>query len=208
MTETFELPDLPYDYDALEPHIDERTMRIHHDKHHAGYTRKLNNAVEGHDDLQARSAVELLRNLNKVPDGVRTAVRQNGGGYVNHSLFWKVMSPNGGGKPDGELADRLQKEFGSFKGFKQRFNEEATGRFGSGWAWLVVDANGELSVYNTLNQNSPYLYGDTPVLGLDVWEHAYYLNYQNERGTYVKKFWNVVNWEHVQNRYKQAMERF
>jgi len=208
MTETFELPDLPYDYDALEPHIDERTMRIHHDKHHAGYTRKLNNAVEGHDDLQARSAVELLRNLNKVPDGVRTAVRQNGGGYVNHSLFWKVMSPNGGGKPDGELVDRLQKEFGSFKGFKQRFNEEATGRFGSGWAWLVVDANGELSVYNTLNQNSPYLYGDTPVLGLDVWEHAYYLNYQNERGTYVKKFWNVVNWERVQNRHKQAMERF
>ncbi len=202
---TFELPDLPYAYDALEPHIDEQTMRIHHDKHHAGYTRKFNNALEGHKDLQKRDAVEILRNLNKVPEDIRTAVRRNGGGYVNHSLFWEVMSPNGGGEPGGSLADAIDAEFGSFGSFRERFTNAAGGRFGSGWAWLVVDSNGELDVFNTLNQNSPYIEGHTPILGLDVWEHAYYLNYQNERGKYVDAFWNIVNWDEVQTRFDDVI---
>jgi Fe-Mn family superoxide dismutase len=201
---TFELPELPYDDDALEPHIDEQTMRIHHDKHHAGYTRKFNNALEGHKDLQQRSATEILRNLNKVPEDIRTAVRQNGGGFVNHRLFWQVLSPNGGGEPGGALADEINTEFGGFGTFRETFTDAAGGRFGSGWAWLVVDTNGELSVYNTPNQNSPYLDGDTPILGIDVWEHAYYLNYQNERGKYIDAFWNVVDWDEVQTRFDEA----
>jgi Fe-Mn family superoxide dismutase len=198
----YELPDLPYDYDALEPHIDERTMRIHHDKHHAGYTRKANNALSG-TDWEDTPIAEVLTNLDDLPSNIQTAVRQNGGGFANHALFWKVMSPNGGGEPSGQLADAISSSFGSFSDFQEAFNDQATGRFGSGWAWLVVD-DGEVDVTNTLNQNSPYLDGQEPILGLDVWEHAYYLNYQNERGSYVEAWWNVINWDEVERRYELA----
>mgnify|MGYP006279488069 FL=1 len=200
----FELPDLPYAYDALEPHIDARTMEIHHDRHHAGYTRKFNAALEGHPELADSSAEEILRDLDAVPEGIRTTVRQNGGGYVNHALFWEIMSPEGGGEPGGALLDELRGSFGSYDNFRQEFNDAATGRFGSGWAWLVVDDAGKLQVYNTPNQDSPYLQGHTPILGLDVWEHAYYLNYQNERGSYVESWWNVVHWPEVTARFEAA----
>lgn len=199
----YELPELPYDYDALEPHIDEQTMRIHHDKHHAGYTRKLNSAIKG-TDFANRSIDRNLRGLHQLPDNIQTAVRQNGGGFVNHRLFWDVMGPNGGGEPTGALDKEINSTFGSFDDFREEFNNAATGRFGSGWAWLIVDSNGDLAVMNTLNQNSPYLKGHTPVLGLDVWEHAYYLNYQNERGRYVENFWNVVDWDSVARRFQKA----
>jgi Fe-Mn family superoxide dismutase len=197
----FTLPDLPYDYDALEPHIDERTMRIHHDKHHAGYTRKLNNALEGHDDLQDHSIEELLSGLKNLPADIQTPVRQNGGGYYNHSLFWNVMSPDGGGAPTGDIGDAINEQFGSYDDFKVEFKDAATGQFGSGWGWLIADPSGSLTVTSTPNQDSPLMEGQTPILGLDVWEHAYYLNYQNERGTYVDRFWNVVNWDQVNENY-------
>lgn len=200
----FELPDLPYAYDALEPYIDARTMEIHHDRHHAGYTRKFNAALEGHQAYRDRAAEEILRDIESVPEGIRTAVRQNGGGYVNHSLFWEIMSPDGGGEPGGALLDEMRGSFGSYENFRQDFNDAATGRFGSGWAWLVVDEAGKLQVYSTANQNSPYMKGHTPVLGLDVWEHAYYLNYQNERGSYVDNWWNVVHWPEVTARFEAA----
>ncbi len=199
---SYKLPDLPYDYDALEPHIDERTMRIHHDKHHAGYTRKANNALDG-TEWEDRPIAQVLTNLDDLPDSIQTAVRQNGGGFANHALFWKVLSPNGGGEPTGQLSDAISSAFGSFDDFQEAFNSAATGRFGSGWAWLVVD-DGDLDVTNTLNQNSPYLDGQEPILGLDVWEHAYYLNYQNNRGEYVDAFWNIVNWDEVAKRYELA----
>lgn len=198
------LPDLPYEYDALQPHVDERTMRIHHTKHHQGYTNKLNNAIEGHSDLEQKSIQELLSDIEGVPGDIRTAVRNNGGGYANHNLFWTIMSPNGGGEPAGAVADAIDGTFGSFDNFKQEFSDAASGRFGSGWAWLVVDQNGDLEVYSTANQDSPYMDGNTPILGLDVWEHAYYLNYQNERGSYVEAWWNVVNWDEVNQRYEDA----
>ena len=200
----FQLPDLPYAYDALEPTIDERTMTIHHDKHHAGYTRKLNNALEGHPDLESQSIEEILRNIDGVPEDIRTAVQNNGGGYANHALFWTVMSPNGGGSPSGDLASAIDSEFGSYDRFQEAFENAATGRFGSGWAWLVVDPGGALHVYNTLNQNSPYMDGHTPILGLDVWEHSYYLKYQNNRGDYVSNFWDVVDWDAVSDNYDAA----
>ena len=200
----FELPDLPYDYDALEPYVDERTMRIHHDRHHAGYTRKFNAALEGHEQFLDKSAEEILRDIDAVPQSIRTAVRNNGGGYVNHALFWEVMSPEGGGEPGGALASALDEAFGSFEGFRDEFSSAASGRFGSGWAWLVVDEGGGLQVYNTPNQDSPYMDGHTPILGLDVWEHAYYLKYQNNRGDYVENWWNVVNWPEVSTRYEAA----
>ena len=200
----FQLPDLPYDYDALEPTIDERTMKIHHTKHHQGYTDKLNKALEGHEDLQNQSIEEILLNIDGVPQDIRTAVQNNGGGYANHSLFWKVLSPNGGGKPSGNLASAIDSAFDSFSQFQQEFERAASNRFGSGWAWLVVDPGGDLHVYNTLNQNSPYMDGHTPILGLDVWEHAYYLKYQNKRGEYVSNFWNVVNWDQVEENYETA----
>ncbi|MDX1601312.1 MAG: superoxide dismutase [Anaerolineales bacterium] len=200
---TFELPDLPYDYDALEPHIDEQTMRIHHDKHHAGYTRKLNAALEGQPGLQDKSIEELLADLVAVPSDIRTAVRNNGGGYANHSLFWSIMSPEGGGEPDGELAAAIADEFGSFGEFKDEFTSTAAGQFGSGWGWLAVDDAGGLNVLSTPNQDSPISQGMTPILGVDVWEHAYYLNYQNERGTYLNNWWNVVNWDEVSRLYKE-----
>ncbi|MEX0600442.1 MAG: superoxide dismutase [Rhodothermales bacterium] len=199
-----QLPDLPYAYDALEPTIDEQTMRIHHGKHHQGYVNTLNAALEGHPDLQKKSVEDLLRGIDSVPEDISTAVRNNGGGHVNHSLFWPSMSPNGGGKPSGDLAGAIDSAFGSFEKFKEKFSSTASSQFGSGWGWLVVDAGGNLKVYSTANQDSPYMKGDTPILGLDVWEHAYYLNYQNNRGTYVGNFWDVVNWDQVAKNFKNA----
>ena len=199
----FELPQLPYAYDALEPTIDKETMNIHHTKHHNTYVTNLNAALEGLDDLANKSVEELISNLDQVPEEKRTAVRNNGGGHANHSLFWKVMSPNGGGEPTGELADKINEAFGSFEAFKAKFEEAAKTRFGSGWAWLVVN-NGKLEVTSTPNQDSPLMEGKTPILGLDVWEHAYYLKYQNKRPDYVSAFWNVVNWDQVAKNYEAA----
>ena len=199
-----ELPALPYPYDALEPYIDARTMEIHHTKHHQGYVNKLNAALEKYPDLQKVPLEELLRNIASVPEDIRTAVRNNGGGHVNHSLFWTIMGPNGGGQPSGALAAAIEAAFGSFDAFKEAFSQAAATRFGSGWAWLVVDAFGNLKVYSTPNQDSPYMDGFTPILGLDVWEHAYYLKYQNRRPEYIQNWWNVVNWDEVARRYEAA----
>ena len=199
----YKLPDLPYDYNALEPHIDEQTMRIHHDKHHGTYVDKVNAALEGHDDLASKSIEELMSNLGAVPEDIRTAVRNNGGGHVNHSLFWQLLSPNGGGEPTGEVAEAINAKFGSFEAFKDEFANAAAGRFGSGWAWLVVN-NGELEVTSTPNQDTPLSEGKTPILGLDVWEHAYYLKYQNRRPEYINAFFNVVNWDEVNKRFGAA----
>lgn len=193
----FKLPDLPYAHDALEPYIDARTMEIHHGKHHQAYTNNLNNALGGHEDLQGRSIEALLRGIDEVPEAIQGAVRNNGGGYANHSLFWTVLSPVGGGTPTGALAAEIDKAFGSFDDFKANFSAAAGTRFGSGWAWLVVDNDATLLVYSTANQDSPYMEGHTPILGLDVWEHAYYLNYQNHRPDYVAAFWHVVDWDQV-----------
>ncbi len=200
----FELPPLPYAEDALEPHIDARTMSIHHDKHHAGYTRKLNAALEGHAEWQNKGIDEILRNIDQLPADIKTAVRNNGGGYANHRLFWTVMSPDGGGSPSGDLASAINAKFGSFDAFKEKFSSTAAGQFGSGWGWLVVKADGSLDVYSTPNQDSPYMQGDTPILGVDVWEHAYYLNYQNRRGDYIGAWWNVVDWDQVAENYDAA----
>lgn len=198
-----QLPDLPYDHAALEPVIDEQTMRIHHGKHHQGYVNKLNAALEGHADLQSKSLEDLLRGINSIPDEIRTAVRNNGGGHANHSLFWPIMAPDAGGEPIGEVADAITDTFGSFEKFAEEFSNAATGQFGSGWGWLVV-SGGNLKVYSTPNQDSPYMNGDTPVLGVDVWEHAYYLKYQNNRATYVDSWWDVVNWQRVNENFKNA----
>lgn len=199
----FELPELPYAYDALEKSFDKETMNIHHTKHHNTYVTKLNDAIEGHADLQAKSIEDLISNLDAVPENIRTAVRNNGGGHANHSLFWKVLSPNGGGEPTGELADKINAKFGSFDKFKEEFATAATGRFGSGWAWLVLN-NGELEVTSTPNQDSPLMEGKQPLVGLDVWEHAYYLKYQNKRPDYISAFWDVVNWDEVNKNYNEA----
>ncbi|MBL3642218.1 superoxide dismutase [Peribacillus simplex] len=199
----FELPQLPYAYDALEPHIDKETMNIHHTKHHNTYVTNLNNALEGNQELLSKSVEEIVANLDAVPEAVRTAVRNNGGGHANHTLFWEILSPNGGGQPTGELADAITSKFGSFDSFKEEFAKAATTRFGSGWAWLAVN-NGELEVTSTPNQDNPLSEGKTPLLGLDVWEHAYYLNYQNRRPEYINSFWNVVNWDEVSKRYSAA----
>jgi len=200
----FTLPDLSYDYDALEPHIDEQTMRIHHGKHHQGYTNKLNAALEGHDNLQEHSIEELLSGVENLPADVRTAVRNNGGGFYNHRLFWDVMSPDGGGEPSGDLADAIDDAFGSFDEFKDAFSSTAAGQFGSGWGWLVAHPDGSVEVASTPNQDNPLMEGHTPILGVDVWEHAYYLNYQNERGTYLDHWWNVVDWDAVSEHYDNA----
>ncbi len=197
------VPGLPYAFDALEPTIDARTMEIHHGKHHAAYVSNLNAALEGQEDLQDLSVEELLRGIDQVPDDIRTAVRNHGGGHANHSLFWTVMSP-GGGEPAGELLTAIDGRFGSVDGFREVFTKAAMGRFGSGWAWLVVTRAGGLDIYSTANQDSPYMQGDTPILGLDVWEHAYYLNYQNRRPDYVSAWSTVVNWEEVARRYAEA----
>ncbi|PGY52836.1 superoxide dismutase SodA [Priestia megaterium] len=199
----YKLPELPYAYDALEPHIDKETMNIHHTKHHNTYVTNLNAAVEGKADLESKSIEELISNLDAIPEDIRTAVRNNGGGHANHSLFWTILCPNGGGAPTGELADAIASKFGSFDQFKEEFANAAKTRFGSGWAWLVVN-NGELEVTSTPNQDSPLMEGKTPILGLDVWEHAYYLNYQNRRPDYISAFFNVVKWDEVAKRYDAA----
>lgn len=199
----FTLPELPYAYDALEPHIDKETMNIHHTKHHNTYVTKLNDALEGHDDLASKSIEEILANLDAIPESIRTAVRNNGGGHANHALFWTLLSPNGGGNPEGELADKINEAFGSFEKFKEEFANAGVGRFGSGWAWLVVN-NGNLEITSTPNQDTPISEGKTPILGLDVWEHAYYLKYQNKRPDYISAFWNVVNWDKVSELYNKA----
>ena len=199
----YSLPDLPYGYDALEPHIDAKTMEIHHTKHHQTYVDKLNAAIEGKDDLFYENVDDLLRNFSKVPDDVKTPVRNHGGGHSNHSLFWTVLSADGGGEPSGAVADAIKSSFGSFKEFQEKFNTAAANQFGSGWAWLVVDG-GKVDVISTPNQDSPLMDGKTPILGLDVWEHAYYLKYQNKRPEYIEAFWNVVNWEEVNRRFEGA----
>jgi Fe-Mn family superoxide dismutase len=199
---TFTLPDLPYDYDALEDYIDEKTMRIHHDKHHAGYVRKLNLALEDHKDFMTKSITEILSNIEEIPEEIRQNVINNGGGHANHTLFWEIMSPDGGGTPKAELAEAINDTFGGFEKFKEEFSNAASSRFGSGWAWLVKDGE-ELKIVSTANQDSPYLNNQTPILGIDVWEHAYYLNYQNERGSYIENWWNVVNWDQVEENFKK-----
>ena len=199
----YKLPDLPYAYDALEPHIDARTMEIHHTKHHQGYTNKVNAALEGHEfaDLPIE---DVLSRINEVPEDIRQNVVNNGGGFANHKLFWTILSPNGGGKPGGDLASAIEDEFGSFDNFKEKFSTTSAGQFGSGWGWLVVDNSKGLKVLSTANQDSPLMNGLTPIMGLDVWEHAYYLNYQNRRPDYIQSFWNIVNWDQVEKNYEDA----
>jgi superoxide dismutase, Fe-Mn family len=195
----YEVPDLPYDYDALEPHIDETTMRVHHDKHHQAYVDKVNAALEG-TDFADKDIEEVIANLSQVPEDKRTAVRNNGGGHLNHALFWEWMSPDGGGEPEGALADAISAAFGSFDDFKGKVKDAGVNQFGSGWAWLVHDGSG-LAVLSTANQDSPLTDGKTPLLGVDVWEHAYYLKYQNKRPDYIDAWWNVVNWGKVAERF-------
>lgn len=198
-----ELPALSYAHNALEPHIDALTMEIHHGRHHNTYITNLNAALEGHADLQAQSIEDLISNLDKVPESVRGAVRNNGGGHANHTLFWNVMSPNGGGEPTGAVGEAINSTFGSYDSFKEQLTKAGLTRFGSGWAWLVVDS-GKLAITSTPNQDSPLMEGKTPILGVDVWEHAYYLNYQNKRPAYLEAFFNVINWDEVNKRYEAA----
>lgn len=200
----FELPALPYATNALEPHIDARTMEIHHGKHHNTYITNLNKALENYPELQSKSIEELIGNLDAIPEAIRTAVRNNGGGHANHTLFWQIMGPGKGGEPSGELGAAIQSTFGDFASFKEKFAAAGTGRFGSGWAWLVADKGGALSITSTPNQDTPVMEGKTPILGLDVWEHAYYLNYQNRRPDYIGAWWNVVNWDEVAKLYAAA----
>jgi Fe-Mn family superoxide dismutase len=199
-----QLPALPYAANALEPHIDELTMNIHHGRHHNTYVTNLNAALEKYPELQNKSVEELISDLNALPEDIRTAVRNNGGGHANHSLFWVTIGPNAGGAPTGAVADAINSAFGSFDKFKEEFTKAATTRFGSGWAWLAVGKDGALKVYSLPNQDSPLMEGDTPILGLDVWEHAYYLKYQNKRPDYIAAFWNIVNWAEVNKRYEAA----
>lgn len=200
----FSLPELPYAYDALEPHIDARTMEIHHQKHHAAYVNNLNKALEKHPDLQGRSLEDLLRGIDSVPDDIRTAVRNNGGGHANHTLFWEIMGPDAGGEPTGSVGEAIRSAFGDFGSFRERVAAAAAGRFGSGWAWLVLADGGSVEVIDLPNQDSPLMQGRTPILGVDVWEHAYYLKYQNRRPDYVQAWWNVVNWAAVEERFQAA----
>lgn len=200
----FTLPNLPYAHDALEPHIDALTMQIHHGKHHQAYINNVNKALEAHPDLAAKSVDDLVRGMATVPEAVRTVVRNNGGGHANHSLFWEILSPKGGGAPSGDLGKAIDTTFGSFDGFKEKLSAAATTRFGSGWAWLSLDKTGALVVESTANQDSPLSEGRTPLLGLDVWEHAYYLKYQNRRPDYIAAFYNVINWDAVAGRYNAA----
>lgn len=199
----YELPPLPYPKDALEPTIDAQTMEIHHDKHHATYVNKLNDAIKGKSELENKTIENLIADLQAVPEDIRTAVRNNGGGHANHSLFWKILGPKGGGEPKGVLADDIKSTFGSFDAFKEKFEAAGAGRFGSGWAWLVLN-NGKLEITSTPNQDSPLMEGKTPIFGVDVWEHAYYLKYQNRRPEYLKNIWNAVNWDVVLKNYETA----
>jgi Fe-Mn family superoxide dismutase len=201
-TGPFKLPQLPYSYDALEPYIDAETMKIHHTKHHQTYVDKLNEAVNKYPDLKNKSVEELLSNLNVLPADVREQIRNNGGGHYNHSLFWTIMGPNKGGEPKGKLKEDIAKTFGSFDNFKKEFKTTALNRFGSGWAWLIKDKDGKLKITSTPNQDTPIMEGIVPIMGLDVWEHAYYLKYQNRRGDYIDNWWNVVNWDEIGKRYK------
>jgi Fe-Mn family superoxide dismutase len=194
------LPPLPYDFGALEPHIDTQTMQIHHGKHHQAYVNNLNTALEKHPDLQSKTVEDLLKGINSVPEDIRTAVRNNGGGHANHTMFWQIMGPQAGGAPSGALGDAIKSSFGSFDAFKEQFGKAAVGRFGSGWAWLI-DAGGKLVIESSANQDSPLMEGKKAILGLDVWEHAYYLKYQNRRPDYVAAWWNVVNWTEVAKRF-------
>ncbi len=205
--EPFTLPPLPYPYDALEPHIDAKTMQIHHTGHHAAYVRNLNAAVAGRPALAGKTAEQLVSNLEALPAEVRTAIRNNGGGHVNHTLFWQIMSGKGGGEPRGELARAIEKTFGSYSRFQEEFSRTAMGVFGSGWAWLTVDAKGQLRIEPTPNQDTPISAGRTPILGVDVWEHAYYLKYQNRRADYVKAFYNVIHWDRVAELYLEAIRK-
>ena len=200
---TYTLPDLPYAYDALEPSIDVETMHLHHDKHHNTYVTNLNVAIDKHPELSEKTVEELISNIDALPEDIRVAVRNNGGGHANHSFFWKILAPNAGGEPTGALKDAIDRSFGSFDKLKEEFKTAATGRFGSGWAWLIVDG-GTLKVISTANQDSPLMEGKTPVLGLDVWEHAYYLNYKNVRPEYIDAFWNLVNWEQANENFASA----
>lgn len=201
----FEVPPLPYPYEALEPYIDTETMHLHHDKHHQAYVTNLNNALQGQSEqLASYSVDDLVKNIAQVPESIRTAVQNNGGGHVNHSMFWQIMKPNGGGTPTGDLASAIDQAFGSFDQFKDTFNKAGLARFGSGWAWLVLNQSGQLQVVSTANQDSPLMTGHYPVMGNDVWEHAYYLKYKNVRADYLNAWWNVVNWDEVARRYQQA----
>jgi Fe-Mn family superoxide dismutase len=200
----FELPPLPYDYTALEPHIDEATMHFHHDNHHNTYVTNLNNALANYPDLQGKSLVELISDLDALPEAIRTVVRNNGGGHWNHTFFWEIMGPNAGGEPTGELADAINAAFGDFASFKEKFKAAGLGRFGSGWAWLVAEKNGSVSISSTPNQDTPVMEGKSPILGIDVWEHAYYLKYQFKRPGYIDAWWNVVNWAKVSELYAAA----
>jgi Fe-Mn family superoxide dismutase len=200
----YEVPALPYAYNALEPHIDEATMHLHHDKHHAAYVTKLNAAVEKHPDLQKKTAEELVRNLSTLPEDIRGAVRNNGGGHVNHTMFWEIMGPNKGGVPTGAIADAINRSFGNFDTFKEKFEAAGVNQVGSGWAWLVRTKSGEFQIKSTANQDNPMTNGEFPVMGNDVWEHAYYLKYQNRRPDYLKAWWNVVNWDEINKRLAQA----
>jgi len=201
---SYEVPALPYAYNALEPHIDEQTMHLHHDKHHAAYVTKLNGAIEKHPELGGKSPEELIRNLNALPEDVRGVIRNNGGGHVNHTMFWQIMGPGKGGNPSGAVAEAITKTFGGFDAFKEKFEAAGVNQFGSGWAWLVRTKSGEFKITSTANQDNPISNGEFPVLGNDVWEHAYYLKYQNRRPDYLKAWWNVVNWDEVNKRLAQA----
>jgi Fe-Mn family superoxide dismutase len=207
MTMAHELPPLPYDYSALEPHIDTATMQFHHDKHHATYVTNLNAALEKYPDLQSKSPEELVQDLNSVPDDIRAAVRNNGGGHVNHTMFWNIMGPNGGGQPTGAIAQAINESFGDFETFKTQFNDAGTKRFGSGWVWLVRGSDGKLQITSTQNQDNPLSEGQFPILGNDVWEHSYYLKYQNKRADYLQAWWNTVNWDAINQRLEQARSR-
>jgi Fe-Mn family superoxide dismutase len=199
----YEVPPLPYDYKALEPHIDEQTMRLHHDKHHAAYVNNLNTALEKAPELQNKTVEEILRNVSSVPEAIRTAVQNNGGGHANHSMFWKIMKPNGGGNPTGAIAKAIDDKLGGFQAFKEKFNDNGAKRFGSGWTWLTLKGS-NLELVSSANQDSPLMQGAIPIMGNDVWEHAYYLKYQNRRPEYLAAWWNVVNWDEVNRRLQEA----
>ncbi|MBW4648468.1 MAG: superoxide dismutase [Kastovskya adunca ATA6-11-RM4] len=202
-----QLPPLPYDYAALEPHIDARTMRLHHDEHHAAYVESLNEALEDSPNLQNQSIEALLQNLDNVPEEIRTSVRDNGGGHLNHTMFWQIMSPQGGGEPTGAIAEEINKTFGSFAEFREQFNSAGADRFGSGWVWLVRNPQGQLQIITTPNQDSPIMDGYYPIMGNDVWEHAYYLNYENRRSDYLEAWWNVVNWDEINQRSQRSLNQ-